>query len=96
MKALAKLITDLPWIILLLLVIFVDGLVGAIVRLGKGKALLTKIVGIALLVSFILSIVSFLGLPPIIGWIVRVIYVVCWICDIITVAFSKRFVIFTA
>jgi len=96
MKSLAKSIANLPWLILLLLVIFFDGLVGAVVRLGNGKALLTKIVGVALLVSFILSIVSFLGLPPFIGWIVRVIYVICWVCDIVTVALSKRFVVFTA
>ena len=96
MKALAKTILDLPWIVLLLLTIFFDGVVGAIVRLGKGTLTLTKVVGVVLLASFLLSVVSFIGLPPFLGWIFRAVCVVCWVADIITVAVYKRFVLFTA
>lgn len=88
-----KTLSDLPWIVQLLLVIFVDGLFGGLYRLGGNKTS-SKVVGAVLLVSFILSIVSFAALPAIIGWIVRVIYVVCWVCDIITVALAKKITVF--
>ncbi len=71
-----KNLSELPWIAQLLLVIFVDGLFGGLYRLG-GKKTSSKVVGVVLLVSFILSVVSFAALPAVLGWIVRVIYLVC-------------------
>ncbi len=94
MKALAKTFEDLPWIILLILVIFFDGLVGGVIRLANGKKVTTKIAGVVLFVSFILSVLSFLGIlvsvPALIWNIARIIYVICWICDVVTVAFYKK------
>lgn len=88
-----KTLSDLPWIAQLLLVIFVDGLFGGLYRLG-GKKTSSKVVGAIMLVSFILSIVSFIGLPAILGWIVRVVYVVCWICGILTIVLAKKITVF--
>ena len=88
-----KTLPDLPWIAQLLLVIFVDGLFGGLYRLG-GKKTSSKVVGAIMLVSFILSIVSFIGLPAILGWIVRVVYVVCWICYILTIVLAKKITVF--
>ena len=84
-----KTLSGLPWIAQLLLVIFVDGLFGGLYRLG-GKKTSSKVVGVVLLVSFILSVVSFAALPAVLGWIVRVIYLVCWVCDLITIIFAKK------
>lgn len=64
-----KTLSGLPWIAQLLLVIFVDGLFGGLYRLG-GKKTSSKVVGVVLLVSFILSVVSFAALPAVLGWIV--------------------------
>lgn len=88
-----KTLSDLPWLVQLLLVIFVDGLFGGLYRLG-GKKTSSKVVGAIMLVSFILSIVSFIGLPAILCWIVRVVYVVCWICDILTIVLAKKITVF--
>ena len=66
-----KTLSGLPWIAQLLLVIFVDGLFGGLYRLG-GKKTSSKVVGVVLLVSFILSVVAFAALPAVLGWIVRV------------------------
>lgn len=92
MADLRKTLAGLPWIISLLLVIFVDGLYGGLYRLG-GKKTSSKIVGIVFLVSFVLSICSFFALPAFLAWIARVIYVICWIADIITVAVSQKIVL---
>ena len=88
-----KTLSDLPWLVQLLLVIFVDGLFGGLYRLG-GKKTSSKVVGAIMLVSFILSLVSFIGLPAILGWIVRVVYVVCLVCDIITMVLAKKITVF--
>ena len=88
-----KTLSGLPWIAQLLLVIFVDGLFGGPYRLG-GKKTSSKVVGVVLLVSFILSVVSFAALPAVLGWIVRVIYLVCCVCDIITIIFAKKITLF--
>ena len=88
-----KTLSGLPWLVQLLLVIFVDGLFGGLYRLG-GRKTSSKIVGAILLASFILSIVSFIGLPAVLGWIVRVVYVVCWICDMLTIVLAKKITVF--
>ena len=88
-----KTLSGLPWLVQLLLVIFVDGLFGGLYRLG-GKKTSSKVVGAIMLVSFILSIVSFIGLPAILGWIVRVVYVVCRICAILTIVLAKKITVF--
>ena len=83
-----KTLSGLPWLVQLLLVIFVDGLFG--------RKTSSKIVGAILLTSFILSIVSFIGLPAVLGWIVRVVYAVCLVCDIITMIFVRKITLFAA
>lgn len=90
-----KTLSDLPWIAQLLLVIFVDGLFGGLYRLG-GKKTSSKVVGAILFVSFIAFILSFvgIGLPEFINWIVRAVYVVCWICDILTIVLAKKITVF--
>lgn len=84
MTGIRKFLTDLPWIVVLLLVIFVDGLYGGLYRLC-GKSVIAKIVGIILLLSFV---GLFFG--GVLGWICRAVCIVCTIADIITVAISKR------
>lgn len=93
MQSIKKIIDDFPWWLTLILVILVDGLVGGLYRLA-GKKTSSKVVGVVLLASFIISIVSFIGLPPALGWIVRVIYIICWVADIITVVLSHKIRIF--
>ena len=90
-----KTLSGLPWLVQLLLVIFVDGLFGGLYRLG-GRKTSSKIVGAILLASFILSIVSFIGLPAVLGWIVRFVYAVCLVCDIITMIFVRKITLFAA
>ena len=93
MASIRKTIAELPWLLLLILVVLVDGLVGGLYRLG-GKSAGAKLVGILLLISFLGTIVSFIALPPIVTKICGIVYVICLVCDIITVAFSKKFVLF--
>ncbi len=93
-ESVAKWVKGLPWLALVLLVIFVDGLVGGLARLG-GKQTSSKVVGAILLISFILSLVSFgISLPGIVKSIVRILYIICWIADLITVILSKKFTLF--
>ncbi|MGN1096142.1 MAG: hypothetical protein ACI4QR_07105 [Eubacteriales bacterium] len=93
MQQIKKIINDFPWWLTLILVILVDGLVGGLYRIA-GKKTSSKVVGAVLLVSFIVSVVSFIGLPAILGWIVRVIYIICWIADIITVVLAHKITLF--
>ena len=95
MKKVADFFLNLPWLALLILVIFVDGLVGSSVRIAYGKTDLSKVVGWVLFVSFVLTCLSFpLALPGLIAWIIRTLYLICLIADIITVATSKKFLLF--
>lgn len=93
MQSIKKMIDGFPWWLTLILVILIDGLVGGLYRIS-GKKTSSKVIGVVLLVSFICSIVSFLGLPAVLAWIVRVIYIVCWIADIITVVLSHKITLF--
>lgn len=94
LKSLANFFKSLPWWLLLILVIFFDGLVGGVIRIADGKQTLSKVVGWILFISFILSIVSFITLPAILGRIANIVYTVCLIADIITVVLKKRIVLF--
>jgi len=82
-------IGELPWVALLLLVVFFDGIVGGLYRAG-GKTTAAKVVGWIMILSFVLSIVAFISLPAWLGRIVHIITVVCWIADMITVLTSKK------
>lgn len=88
-----KTLSDLPWLVQLLLVIFVDGLFGGLYRLG-GKKTSSKVVGAIMLVSFILFFVSVIGLPEFITWIMGIVCGVCEICDIITMILAKKITVF--
>lgn len=95
MKKIADFFAGLPWIALLLLVIFFDGLVGGAIRIGNGKSTASKVVGWILFISFILNIISFaVAMPAVIAWVLHVLYAICWIADIITVAVSKKITLF--
>lgn len=94
LKQAADFFKGLPWWILLILVIFFDGLVGGVIRIADGRQTVSKVVGWILFVSFILSIISFFPVPAIIGTISRIVYTVCLIADIITVALYKQIMIF--
>ena len=75
--------------------IFFDGLVGGAIRIGNGKSTLSKVVGWILFISFILNIISFaVAMPAFIAWVLHILYAVCWIADIITVAVSKKITLF--
>ena len=90
MQKFAQELENLDWIILLILTILVDGLVGGVIRVGSGRQTVTKVIGWVQLVSFIVSIVSFLTLPPLVGWIARMLCFICWICDVYSVAVYHR------
>ena len=95
MKKIADFFAGLPWIVLLLLVIFFDGLVGGAIRIGNGKSTLSKVVGWILFISFILNIISFaVAILEFIEWVLAILYAVCWVADIITVAVSKKITLF--
>ena len=95
MKKIADFFAGLPWIALILLVIFFDGLVGGAIRIGNGKSTASKVVGWILFISFILNIISFaVAMPAVIAWVLHVLYAICWIADIITVAVSKKITLF--
>lgn len=93
-KKIANVLTSLKWWILLILVIFFDGFVGGVIRIANGTKTASKVVGWVLLISFILSIISFFPIPAIIGRIANIIYIVCLIADIITVCTQKKIVLF--
>jgi hypothetical protein len=92
-KKLADALTGLTWWILLILVIFVDGLVGGVIRIANGKKTSSKVVGWILLISFILSIISIIDLG-IIGTIARIVYLICFVADIVTVVLYKKIMLF--
>ena len=94
MEKLAKTLSELNWIVLLILVIFFDGLVGGIIRIGGGKQTTSKVVGWIMLISFILSLISFISLPALVGWAVRIITMVCLIADIVTVILNHKITLF--
>lgn len=95
MKKIADFFAGLPWIVLLVLVIFFDGLVGGCIRIGNGKSTASKVVGWILFVIFILNVLSIaLTMPAILAWVLRVLYFVCWIADVVTVAVSKKITLF--
>ena len=94
MEKLAKSLSGLNWIVLLLLVIIFDGLVGGIIRIGGGKQTISKVIGWIMLISFILSLISFISLPALVGWVVRIITLTCLIADIITVIIYHKITLF--
>ena len=94
MEKLANTLANLNWIVLLILVIFFDGFVGGIIRIGGGKQSVSKIVGWIMLISFILSLISFISLPTLVGWVVRIITLVCLIADIVTVILYHKITLF--
>lgn len=94
MEKLAKSLSDLNWVVLLILVIFLDGLVGGIIRIGGGKQTLSKVIGWIMLGSFILSIISFISFPALVAWAVRIITIVCLLADVITVILYHKITLF--
>lgn len=93
-KGLAKFFSDLPWIAMLILVIFFDGLVGGSIRIGNGKETSSKVIGFILLITWIMSVLKILSVNlGIIGWICSVICAICTIADIITVITRKQIVL---
>ena len=82
-------IDQLPWWLLLILVIFVDGLVGGLYR-AAGKTTEAKVVGWIMAAAYVLSILSFVELPAVLSTIARVTTLVCGIADLITVIGSHR------
>ncbi len=86
-------ISRLPWLVLLLLVIFFDGIVGGLYRVG-GRKDLTRLIGWIMVISFVLSVVSFISLPHLLATIARVVTGVCLVADIVTVLFYKKILLF--
>jgi hypothetical protein len=82
-------IDGLDWIILLLLVIFADGIVGGLYRAG-GKETTSKVIGWIMIAACVCSWVSFLHLGGILGVIARVVTIVCFILDLVSVIRDKR------
>lgn len=95
MKKIADFFLNLPWLALLILVIFLDGLVGSTVRIAYGKTTVSKVIGWVIFVSFVLGVLSVsVQLPGFIAWLIRTVYLICCVADIITVAAFKKFTIF--
>ena len=94
MEKLAKTFSELNWVVLLILVIFLDGLVGGVIRIGGGRQTTSKVVGWIMLISFILSLISFISLPALIGWVVRIITTICLIADVVTVILYHKITLF--
>ena len=88
-------IDNLEWIILLILVIFFDGLVGGLYRVA-GKETASKVIGWIMIVSFIGSVASFLHLRGVLGVIARIVTFVCWILDLVSVIRDKKITYFAA
>ena len=87
METLEKLrngIDQLPKWLLLVLVIFVDGLVGGLYR-AAGKTTAARVIGWIMAAAYVLSILSFVS---------RIVTVVCLVADIITVITSGRITFF--
>ena len=82
-------------IILLILVIIADGLVGGLYRAG-GKETGSRVIGWVMIVSYLASVASFLSLRGIVGFIARVVTLVCFILDLVTVIRDKKITYFAA
>ena len=96
METLEKLrngIDQLPKWLLLVLVIFVDGLVGGLYR-AAGKTTAAKGIGWIKAAAYVLSILSFVELPATLATVSRIVTVVCLVADIITVITSGRITFF--
>ena len=92
METLEKLrngIDQLPKWLLLILVIFVDGLVGGLYR-AAGKTTGARVVGWIMAAAYVLSILSFVELPAVLATVSRVVTLVCTIADISTVISSGK------
>ena len=86
-------IDNLEWVILLILVIFFDGLVGGLYRAG-GKETVSKVIGWVMIVAYIASVASFLHLRGILGFVAGVVTFVCWILDLVSVIRDKKITYF--
>lgn len=96
METLEKLrngIDQLPKWLLLVLVIFVDGLVGGLYR-AAGKTTVARVIGWIMAAAYVLSILSFVELPATLATVSRIVTVVCLVADIITVITSGRITFF--
>ena len=96
METLEKLrngIDQLPKWLLLVLVIFVDGLVGGLYR-AAGKTTAARVFGWIMAAAYVLSILSFVELPATLATVSRIVTVVCLVADIITVITSGRITFF--
>lgn len=96
METLEKLrngIDQLPKWLLLVLVIFVDGLVGGLYR-ADGKTTAARVIGWIMAAAYVLSILSFVELPATLATVSRIVTVVCLVADIITVITSGRITFF--
>ena len=96
METLEKLrngIDQLPKWLLLVLVIFVDGLVGGLYR-AAGKTTEAKVIGWIMPAAYVLSILSFVELPAVLATVSRIVTVVCLVADIITVITSGKITFF--
>ena len=92
METLEKLrngIEQLPKWLLLVLVIFLDGLYRA-----AGKTTAAKVIGWIMAAAYVLSILSFVELPAALANVSRIVTVVCMIADIITVITSGKITFF--
>ena len=95
MEKIRESIDNLEWIILLILVIIADGLVGGLYR-AAGKETSSKVIGWIMIVSYLASVASFLSLRGIAGFIARVVTLVCFILDLVTVIRDKKITYFAA
>ena len=86
-------IDQLPWWLLLILVIFVDGLVGGLYR-AAGKTTEAKIIGWIMAAAYLLSILSFVELPAVLSTVARVTTLVCGIADLVTVITKQKITFF--
>ena len=96
METLEKLrngIDQLPKWLLLVLVIFVDGLVGGLYR-AAGKTTAARVIRWIMAAAYVLSILSFVELPATLATVSRIVTVVCLVADIITVITSGRITFF--
>ena len=95
METLEKLrngIDQLPKWLLLVLVIFVDGLVGGLYR-AAGKTTAARVIGWIMAAAYVLSILSFVELPATLATVSRIVTVAS-VADIITVITSGRITFF--
>ena len=96
METLEKLrngIDQLPKWLLLVLVIFVDGLVGGLYR-AAGKTTEAKVIGWIMVAAYVLSILSFVELPTALSIVAGVVTCVCGVAALITVITSGKITLF--